>query len=77
MVNFIRGLFKDQLAQNTIEYLLVLGVLVVGLVGVLLTGFPGILHQVLGLICPAVDTAAGYPPAPSAVGSCIAGGPRP
>jgi Flp pilus assembly pilin Flp len=46
----------EQRAQNTFEYLLIMGVVVVAMVGALM-GFKPLLREVAGLVCPSVDTA--------------------
>jgi hypothetical protein len=62
--NFLRG---DE-AVDGFEHLLVVGTVVVVLVGGLILGFEQILPQVVGLACPAIDTAS--TPAATA-GSCL------
>jgi len=71
----ISALLSRDGAQNSLEYLIVIGTVVVAIAAALFVGFPSIAHQVMGFICPAVDTAVGSPPVPSAVGACISGGP--
>jgi hypothetical protein len=44
-----------ELAQGTLEYVLVLGVVAVALVAALMAGTQMILPQILPLVCPAVD----------------------
>lgn len=56
----------DRRAQNTFEYVLMVGVVVVAL-AVSFLAFDVVVEQVMGLACPGVDTADGL----SAVGSCI------
>jgi hypothetical protein len=58
----------EERAQNTFEYLLVVGAVVVAMVAALILGFELLLPQVAGLVCPSVDTAAD----PIAIiGSCL------
>lgn len=57
---------EDDHAQNTFEYLLVIGAVVLPLVGALL-GFDQVVVEVVGYVCPAVDTANPL----AAVGSCL------
>jgi hypothetical protein len=59
---------REERAQNTFEYLLVIGAVVVAMVAALVVGFELLLPQVAGLVCPSVDTAAD----PIAIiGSCL------
>jgi hypothetical protein len=60
--------------QSTLEYMLIVGALVLALAAVMVLGFPYILQQFIGFICPSVDTAVGTPPAPAQVGTCLFGG---
>jgi hypothetical protein len=58
---------RDQ-GQAGLEYLLVVGTMVVALTIALTYGFNALLPQVVGFICPSVDTAA----IPAAtIGSCL------
>jgi hypothetical protein len=64
----ITVLAREERAQNTFEYLLVIGAVVVAMVGAMIVGFELLLPQVAGLVCPSVDTAAN----PIAtIGSCL------
>ena len=58
---------RDELAQDTVEYLLAVGAVAVAL-AIGFQGFKAVIPSFVGHACPAVDTAA--VPAPSA-GSCI------
>jgi hypothetical protein len=59
---------REERAQNTFEYLMVVGAVVVAMVAALILGFELLLPQVAGLVCPSVDTAAD----PIAIiGSCL------
>ena len=63
----LRWLHQER-AQNTFEYLLVVGAVVVAMVAAMIVGFELLLPQVAGLVCPSVDTAAN----PIAtIGSCL------
>ena len=70
-MSLIARLFSDQRAQNTFEYLLVGGVVVVLIVSVMIAGFQLLIPQLVGHVCPAVDT--GFPTgSPAATpGSCV------
>jgi len=58
----------EERAQNTFEYLMVVGAVVVAMVAALIVGIELLLPQVAGLVCPSVDTAAD----PIAIiGSCL------
>ncbi len=59
-------LHRSEEAQNAFEYLLVIGSVVVGFVAALLA-FDVVIAQLVGLVCPAVDTANAL----AAIGSCI------
>lgn len=59
-------LIHDERAQDALEYLMVIGAVVVALV-IALLGFDTVIPQVVGHLCPGVDTAN---PA-VAVGSCL------
>ena len=64
----VLGWLREERAQNTFEYLLVIGAVVVAMVAALILGFELLLPQVAGLVCPSVDTAAD----PIAIiGSCL------
>ena len=52
----LSALLRGERAQNTFEYLLIMGVVVVAMVGALM-GFKPLLREVAGLVCPSVDTA--------------------
>lgn len=53
-------------AQNTFEYVLVIGSVVIAFVAGFLA-FDAVIPQVVGLVCPSVDTANAL----SAIGNCI------
>jgi hypothetical protein len=55
---FVVWLLADERAQDTFEYLLVVGAVVVAMAAALIAGFALLLPEVVGLVCPAVDTAA-------------------
>jgi hypothetical protein len=55
-------------AQNTFEYLLAIGVVVVPIVLVFIAAFEIFMPEVLGWVCPSVDTAD---PAAASNGSCL------
>jgi len=64
----VSALLRGERAQNTFEYLLVIGAVVVAMVGAMIVGFKLLLPEVAGLVCPSVDTAAN----PIAtIGSCL------
>jgi len=64
-------------AQASLEVLLTTGVIVVALIVAVIAGFSSIMPEVVGRVCPLVDTAAtpaaspSSPPAPSAPGGCF------
>ena len=61
---------RGEQGQNSFEYVLVVGAIVVALASLLILGFSLLLPEVLGLLCPSVDTSAD----PSATfGSCLGG----
>ncbi len=63
-----RSLVRSQGGQGALEYLLVVGAVVVAM-AVAFMGFDSVIGELLGHVCPSVDTAAN----PLAtVGSCIA-----
>jgi len=51
-------LWRQERGQGSIEYLLVIATVVVVMVGLMTVDFAAIMPQIVGLICPAVDTAA-------------------
>jgi hypothetical protein len=57
---------RDERAQDAFEYLLTVGTLLV-LMAAALLAFDAVVAQLVGLVCPAVDTANGL----AAIGSCI------
>jgi hypothetical protein len=61
---------KGKRAQNSLEYLMVAGVIVVVIVSLLILGFSTLLPEVLGHVCPSVDTASDPV---STIGSCLGG----
>jgi hypothetical protein len=54
-------LLRHEQAQDTFEYLLVLGAVMVVIVAGLFIGFQTLLPEVVGWICPSVDTAVQDP----------------
>ncbi len=60
-------LWWQERGQGSIEYLLVVGTVVVLIVGGLSVGFAARVPHIAGLLCPAVDTAN----AAVAAGSCL------
>ena len=73
VTGLVRSLATAQRAQSTVEYFLVMAVIVTAFVVALVAVFPQLLPPVLGLLCPAIDTAAnpGAPNPASAVGDCV------
>jgi Flp pilus assembly pilin Flp len=65
MYEQIKRLRTDD-AQNAFEYVLTAGLVVVAMV-VAFLAFDAVIAQILGFVCPAVDTSDGL----AAVGSCI------
>jgi len=64
----VSALLREERAQNTFEYVLVIGAVVVAMVGAMIVGFKLLLPEIAGLVCPSVDTAAN----PIAtIGSCL------
>ena len=61
---------KAERGQNSLEYLMVAGAIAVVMASLLILGFSLLLPEVLGYVCPSVDTAAD--PA-SSIGSCLGG----
>ena len=61
---------KEERGQNTLEYLMVVGAIAVVIASLLILGFSTLLPQVLGYVCPSVDTAANPG---STIGSCLGG----
>ena len=53
----VSALLRGERAQNTFEYLMVVGAVVVAVVAAMIVGFELLLPQVAGLVCPSVDTA--------------------
>ena len=49
-------LWRDERAQDTLETMLVTGVVVVAMAVILLTGARALAPQVMGTACPSVDT---------------------
>ena len=62
------GFFRREQGQAGIEYLLVVGAVVVVMVTAMIIGFATLVPQIVGLACPSVDTAVD--PA-ATVGSCL------
>ena len=50
-------LLRQQLGQSAIEYILVVGVVGVVIIGIMIVGFSALVPQFAGLLCPSVDTA--------------------
>jgi hypothetical protein len=48
----------QEAAQNSFEYLLVLGGVAVLIMAALIAGFPAVVHAVAGLACESIDTGA-------------------
>lgn len=63
----LRKLLQSELAQGTFEYLLITAVIVAPFILALIIGFQELVPEVLGYVCPGVDTAD---PGVS-VGSCL------
>lgn len=59
--------FSNERAQDTFEYVLVIGAVVVLMIAGLLA-FDGVVSGVLGAVCPSVDTAKGIA---ASAGSCV------
>ncbi len=59
----VNGLILNQRAQNTFEYLLVIGLLAVPLIGALIVGFETLVPHAVQFICGTIDSAG--------VGSCF------
>ncbi len=53
---------RQERGQASVEYLLVVGTVVVVIVGAMAIGFAALVPQVAGLVCPAVDTASAAAP---------------
>lgn len=62
------SLVNDDNAVNSFEYLLVIGLVVVPFAAALIAGFMLVIPEVVGYICPAVDTAG---PDAATRGSCL------
>lgn len=58
---------QSELAQDTFEYVLVVGVVVVAFVAGLLA-FDSVVEAFVGLVCPSIDTAKDIV---SSTGSCL------
>ena len=64
----VRQLIEGEQGQDSFEYLLIVGVVVAPLLVALIVGVELLIPEVVGYICPSVDTAAN----PIAtVGSCV------
>jgi hypothetical protein len=61
-------LLHDEAAQNSFEYLLVLGGVAVLIMAALVMGFPAVVHAIVALACPSIDTGA---VGPATYGSCL------
>jgi Flp pilus assembly pilin Flp len=64
-------LVDQESAQNSIEYMLVIGAVAVLIIAALVLAFPHVVYAVVGLACESIDTAA----TSVFVGSCIVGTP--
>ena len=64
----VSALLRGERAQNTFEYLLVVGGVAVVMVAAMIVGFKLLLPEVAGLVCPSVDTAANPV---ATIGSCL------
>ena len=64
----VSALLREERAQNTFEYVLVIGAVVVAMVGAMIVGFKLLLPEIAGLVCPSVDTAANPV---ATIGSCL------
>lgn len=64
----MKAILREGDAQNVLEYLLVLGGAAIAMAAILSLGFDVLVPQVVGHICPSVDT--GVNPI-SQVGACI------
>jgi hypothetical protein len=58
---------KSAVAQNTLEYLLAMGAIAIPLVLLLLAAFRTVVPEMIGWVCPSVDTAD----ATASKGSCL------
>jgi len=57
----------DENAQDSLEYLMVIGAVVVVMMAFLIAGFYGLVPDVVGWVCPSVDTADPL----ASLGSCL------
>lgn len=60
--------FRDDRGVNSFEYLLVVGLVVGPVVAAFIAGVVLLIPEVVGYVCPAVDTAG---PDVATVGSCL------
>ena len=56
-------------AQNSVEYMLVIGAVAVAIVAALILAFPEVVRAIAGLACESIDTASF--PTPASWGSCL------
>lgn len=54
----VLALLRGETAQEAFEYLLVIGAVVVVMAAAIIAGLALLLPEIVGLVCPAVDTAA-------------------
>jgi len=64
-------LVRQEDAQNSLEYMLILGAVAVAMMAALITGFPFVVHAVASLACPSIDTAAPTLNGIAAYGACL------
>jgi len=64
----LRPTLREEFAQNSLEYMLVLGGVAVVIMAALIVAFPAVVQAVAGLACTSIDTAA-WPPAE--YGTCL------
>lgn len=58
---FRRGILHDEDAQDTLEYVITVGIVVVVMVFALLNGFPSLVQTAARATCGSVDTATPTP----------------
>ncbi len=54
-------LLHGESAQNSLEYMLVIGAVAALILAALVVAFPAVVHAVAGMACPSIDTAASPP----------------
>lgn len=64
----LADILGSEWGQNTFEYLLVVGAILVAVAVVISGGFADIFHQFVGMLCPSVD-----PVGSTGVGQCLGG----